>query len=71
MWYNVIYELIKKMITKILILVILKNYEYLNDLQSAVSLQSQTNTITYPSVANVISILIQHYPDVFSTWSQG
>ena len=59
------------MITKILILVILKNYEYLNDLQSAVSLQSQTNTITYPSVANVISILIQHYPDVFSTWSQG
>ena len=59
------------MIRKILILVILKNYEYLNDLQSAVSLQSQTNTITYPSVANAISILIQHYPDVFSTWSQG
>ena len=39
------------MIRTFLILVILKNYEYLNDLQSAVSLQSQTNTITYPSVA--------------------
>ena len=39
------------MIRTFLILVILKNYEYLNDLQSAVSFQSQANTIIYPSVA--------------------
>ena len=39
------------MIRTFLILVILKNYEHLNDLQSAVSLQSQANTIIYPSVA--------------------
>ena len=38
-----VYEL-KTIRTTFLMLVILKNYDYLNELQGAVSLSSQTNT---------------------------